>query len=181
MTTRSLPPPRPLAEVLAYKNPRVINNFRRSYEVSRREAQLLFREVLKFLWLSRRTTLPLAVLMQQKLFDEMWHSFILHTADYQAFCTTYLGAMAHHSPESHRDPRARVSKQQRRQDRARMSGAVDTMVDLVADELGLATAVRWYRTFSQRYTPEFIDKVRIPVTVAMAPSKARRAAPRKRT
>lgn len=33
--------------------------------------------------------------------DEIWHSFILHTRDYNAFCKTYFNEFIHHIPDSY--------------------------------------------------------------------------------
>lgn len=34
-----------------------------------------------------------------RIIDEMWHTFILLTKDYAAFCQQYFGEFMHHEPE----------------------------------------------------------------------------------
>src|SRR5262245_16969410 len=93
--TRSRGAVRSLHEVRSYKNPRIVRGFLRNYRMPKREANRLFREVLKFLWLC--ATVPAQQKVEifgfQKLFDEMWHAFVLHTRDYAIFCDEYLGGM----------------------------------------------------------------------------------------
>lgn len=102
---RSLPPIEALA---AYKNDRVILNFLKKYSMERTQAEEVFKETLKWLWLCRShdrrekvtqdTPETLSIYYPMRLVDEMWHSFILCTLDYQEFCEKYLGGFIHHEP-----------------------------------------------------------------------------------
>lgn len=64
---------------------------------TREDAELLFREVRRYLLLCQhlRRALP----MSSSLVDATWHQFVLFTAQYAEFCTTCLGAFCHHVPE----------------------------------------------------------------------------------
>lgn len=42
--------------------------------------------------------------MPSVVVDEVWHEFILHTRDYEAFCEKYLGFFLHHVPNDDENP-----------------------------------------------------------------------------
>lgn len=68
-------------------------------------------ELKRWLWLCGRhrgdaaeghpvpATLP--IFRCQQLLDDAWHTFILDTPAYQAFCNEHLGGFVHHVPELH--------------------------------------------------------------------------------
>jgi hypothetical protein len=94
----------PLSQLMTYENASVIDQFCHHYpEVTRQQAQQLFRDLLGWMWLSlhrkvsaRQTWLfgPLLEL------DKVWHIFILHTRDYASFCATHFGQFFHHDFET---------------------------------------------------------------------------------
>jgi hypothetical protein len=74
----------------------------------------LFPEFLKFAFLTEvaRQERPWATLpMLSKQVDQVWHAFILFTAEYAAFCDATLGRFLHHKPnlggEGHPEDAAR--------------------------------------------------------------------------
>ena len=144
-----------LAVVLRYRNARVIDDFSARFKLPRLEATALFKDVLRFLWLTARAEQlgyeGVPVLGAQLLFDEMWHTFILRTRDYHEFCTRYFGGYRHHTPGSKRKKWAPTPEKQ-----------LDRLLDLVIDELGPETAVRWYETYPRRYPPERMDRLLRP-------------------
>ena len=74
-------------EVLLYKNESIVFKFMESYNVSYEEAERLFKETLKWLWLcgykSRKVKETgkkkpsLSIDSSMVMIDEMWHTFIL--------------------------------------------------------------------------------------------------------
>jgi hypothetical protein len=81
---------------LKFRAPQLlIERFRVDHLVSKTEALERFEETKKFLVLSAGN--PTVSYSPSKLVDEMWHSFILHTRDYLAFCQE-LGYFMHHIP-----------------------------------------------------------------------------------
>jgi len=92
-----------LGELLNYKNPALITYFCHHYpQYSVQEAQLLFADLLCWMWLNvqrtkegKKTYLfgPLLPL------DDLWHAFILHTRDYLKFSQHYFGDYFHHDIE----------------------------------------------------------------------------------
>jgi|AntAceMinimDraft_11_1070367.scaffolds.fasta_scaffold91065_1 hypothetical protein len=83
--------------VLSYRNQTVILCYMRKHRVSIEVAKNHFRAMLIFLYFcatSNNTFTPSEVI------DEMWHTFLLSTKDYDDFCQEYLGKKIHHNPDS---------------------------------------------------------------------------------
>lgn len=83
-----------LKRVLSYHNSDVVEKMSKEYKISMDDAELLFQDLLKFLWLGSkfgRVTPP-------KLVDDGWHIFLLFTMEYQKFCYKYFGRFIHHQP-----------------------------------------------------------------------------------
>jgi hypothetical protein len=140
----------PLADVLRYKNPSVVRGFLRDYDLDRKEGDLLFREMLKLLWMGARDGAEdFTMWSAWKPLDEMWHAFILHTEDYGAFCDRYFGRMIHHRPSTHESKPMSARQIER---------AMNAAVDCVWEELGPDTAELWFRDFWKRYTPAFLKR-----------------------
>ncbi|NEQ78503.1 MAG: hypothetical protein F6K23_39250, partial [Okeania sp. SIO2C9] len=93
-----------LEELKTYRNESVINRFIETWYLPFGEAEELFEETKKWLWLSAyskqctQEPIKLAISQSTKLIDEMWHTFILFTKDYQDFCEKYFGYYLHHYP-----------------------------------------------------------------------------------
>jgi hypothetical protein len=95
--------------------------------------------------------------------DEMWHTFVLFTKDYAAFCERYFGHFVHHVPTTYREQRAarrRGVAVERRRAEARIRGAAA----YICSTLGEATFVRWYDTLARKYTPTDLERRRRRVT-----------------
>lgn len=92
-----------LSELLNYKNDKIVAHFCSTHpEYSVPEGQMLFEDLLGWMWLNKQRNLlgkktylfgPLLII------DEMWHSFILHTRDYIDFSMKYFGEYFHHEVE----------------------------------------------------------------------------------
>ncbi len=89
----------------------VIKSFQRNYGVSEDDANKLFDNVMRYLWISRKheqdrsenpddTNLQFTFVMHEEMrsIDNMWHEFILHTQAYMDFCQQYFGHYLHHLP-----------------------------------------------------------------------------------
>src|SRR2546430_360361 len=101
---------RPLRDTLSYENRHVVARFRERFRISRREAEDLFRETLRWLWLCARTLQlgrhPVPIRGSMAFLDEMWHEFVLFAHDYETFCRRYLGRLIYHQPVIKADNRA---------------------------------------------------------------------------
>ena len=76
--------------------PHVIANFAIQSGLRSGDAESLSRELEKFLWLCANTSRRLA---PSPAIDGIWHDFILHTRDYEAFCLQNFGRFIHHVPQ----------------------------------------------------------------------------------
>jgi hypothetical protein len=145
-----------LDQVLSYRNPDVVARFRDDNDCTEEEAEDVFRETLKWLWLcahSQDRSFQLPIIDATRIIDEMWHAFILHTVDYSRFCHRYFGRYIHHAPSTHAEKAVAVQKavanpRAARRDRER---ELTRLVSYVTDVLGVATAVKWYRTYPRRF------------------------------
>lgn len=81
-----------LDEVMAYRNDRVVQGIREHLIV---DAELLFEDVKRFLYLTDMSLVPLS---PPKLIDKGWHEFMLFSKDYREFCLKYFGRFIDHEP-----------------------------------------------------------------------------------
>ena len=149
--------PLPLTEVLQYRPSRsVYERFLHEYPLSQTEAELIFADCLRFLWLTAKkneerqhdpSTPDITITKGLRIVDEMWHCFILYTEYYTQFCEKYLGGFVHHPPVLH--------KYYATQEQAGTAKANELMtnefIDCVYNELGKDVAVRWFDTYVDRY------------------------------
>src|SRR5262249_35562828 len=90
-----------LAEVLAYRHPGVVRRYAKEQHASREEAEEIFQETLKWLYLcgcSLREDVSCAMTPEIAKLDEMWHTFLMFTRDYADFCERYFSFFLHHVP-----------------------------------------------------------------------------------
>jgi hypothetical protein len=145
-------------DIKNYVNRDVISNFRKSYDVSEAEANDLFQEMKKWLWLcakakSARKENDLMVPKRLSIFpgmfmiDEMWHTFILFTADYLNFCNAHLGTFIHHRPDG---------------ESSSTNGSHDVKIQMsyIYDHLGEETVTLWFVTYPEKYSAKNIRILR---------------------
>lgn len=78
-----------------YPNPAVVQRIAKELECSLERAQVLFDDLVRFLWMSsltNETRIPTPAI------DLAWHVFLLFTKDYAEFCSKYCGGFMHHEP-----------------------------------------------------------------------------------
>ncbi len=165
-------PPRPLEEVLAYRNELVINSFTSKMDVSREEAERIFLEVKRWLWYIATTTPteqnPEAHAIDEPMFiiDEMWHTFILITRDYMAFCDQMFGRYIHHAPGFAGAEEYGARYVLAEGDNVVEDTLAQTMVRKRAkytdihEKLGEEAFLTWYRDFPQAYPVDAIRRLR---------------------
>jgi len=160
-------PPRPLAEALAYENEMVPAKFRQMYDVSRQDADEIFTETKRFLWLVARaygvqTRPPIFLHNPIAVIDEMWHTFILFTPEYHEYCETFLGCYVHHTPTTEAEITAWATLASRDPDAYRnmCDKRFREMLAFISQELGPGTIDRWYSAFPQKYSLRFLDSRR---------------------
>lgn len=80
----------------SYHNDSVVSRFARDYKVNENDALRVFKETKQFLYDCSKSAKPLTP--PSKEVDQMWHTFILFTKDYAAFCLKHFGKFIHHTP-----------------------------------------------------------------------------------
>jgi hypothetical protein len=132
-----------LNDVLAYHHPGVVRRYCKDHDASQQEAEEIFRETLKWLYLCQRAAVdetdgfPCAMTPELIKVDWMWHTFLLFTRDYADFCERYLGTFIHHVPDEDEHEDAAEEEEDLRARLIRQFG-------LVYDVLGEETLTAWY-------------------------------------
>jgi hypothetical protein len=160
-----------LDEVLAYQNQDIIDKFLENWSLSEAEAKEIFEETKKWLWISALTIAQeddpakrqsLAITNSMTLLDEMWHTFILFTMEYQAFCKRYFGFYLNHAPTTKTQKEAEMATYQADPEAylARIEQENTAQYSYIYDLLGPETLVRWYSEWTDKVTPDYLDQVR---------------------
>jgi hypothetical protein len=151
-----------LSGILEYRNDDVVYRFRKLYDVTWAEAEDLFTETKKWLWLCGLPDAPrLPILSSMHILDEMWHNFVLFTQDYQSFCDTYFGRFMHHNPtRESRDQAPSTDVETHRRTRER---ELQAALRFTYDRLGEQTLWKWHVYHPMRYPPAFFqESVKVP-------------------
>lgn len=150
-----------LDDVLAYSCPDVVDSFLETYAIPREEAEELFLDVKRYLWLrgvGEERGVKVYMSPSLLLMDEMWHTFMLFSPQYSDFCDRFFGHYLHHRPTTVRE-KAKM-REEYENDPAQFNETVRadlrSMIELVVDELGGEIARRWFSTYTKKYTAEFI-------------------------
>ena len=90
-----------LANVLGHKHPELVNRLQHVLNITQPEAEQLFEDVKKYLFLAVVTD---ERLVPTDAIDLGWHEFLLYTRDYASFCNRFFGAFVHHIPNPKLSP-----------------------------------------------------------------------------
>lgn len=149
-----------LSAILQYRNEDVLSRFTDLFEVTDAEAEDIFTETKKFLFICRQ---PGVFIPDELLIvDEMWHNFILFTATYQEFCNHYFGGYLHHLPAS----KAEKIKQQEQvatdvaTARKTFHEKMARFMTITYDQLGRDTVVKWFQQYPVQYSKQTIKNLR---------------------
>lgn len=155
----------PLERVLAYRNPDVIDRFLDEFDLPRAQAEEIFREMLRWLWLcakrrvdlarGTRSTLPRLVLLDDLYaVDQMWHAFIVFTDEYIRFCNTRFGFYIHHYPITVEERRRERLHWETNPDEARQErrDVLSAVYGYIHDELGAPVLKKWCEEFPAKYS-----------------------------
>lgn len=157
-----------LAEALAYQNEDIVFRFAKVFQVPFEEADDIFTEVKKWLWVGRlRQPERLLIHGPLRIIDEMWHNFILFTRDYVTYCDEVYGGYVHHAPVTRRELEAharRVASLDMR-GRARERRRQVAQMRFIATHLGVDTLRKWYVEYPSKYgvsSPVEISRAALP-------------------
>ncbi|QOW10132.1 hypothetical protein Q73A0000_07040 [Kaistella flava (ex Peng et al. 2021)] len=144
-----------LSDVLAYKNVDIVDRFLVMYNMEQEEAEKIFNETLKWLWLGNKMD---GVFIDDStlIIDEMWHNFILFTQDYEIFCLQNFGRYIHHQPEKRKQQNWYNNSFNIEEHKDRL----EKLYEGVYDNLGEETLLTWYEEFPKKYSIENIKKMR---------------------
>jgi hypothetical protein len=132
-----------LDDVLAYRHPGVIRRYAKEHGATLAEAEEVFRELLKWLYLNYRSITAgegnagCVMTVEIERVDDMWHMLLLFTLDYAAFCERYFGFFLHHVPQDDSEDAQLVDAEAVRR-------ALERQYGLVYDVLGEQTLLAWY-------------------------------------
>ena len=144
----------------------VIEAFMERYDVDYHEANEIFEETKKWLWLASKGVESgnFSIFIDKSLviIDEMWHNFILHTKLYYRFCMSNFRRIIHHVPTSSREKKQFKKRLELNPEVERqfMTEATAKQLSIIYDELGPETVFKWYDTIASKYTPEYLDSIK---------------------
>lgn len=170
-----------LAAVLEYRNADVVDKFLTTFAMPRAEAELLFEDVLRWMWLTtkaRAANTRLFIDPKWRLFDEMWHTFVLFTKDYADFCEKYLGHFCHHEP-TRKATHAENARRAREEPEVYVQALrkdYTALITLVVNEFGEEVATRWFETYRHQHTEEYMRSIHKYGRPANTPHEAGEAA-----
>jgi hypothetical protein len=155
-----------LKHAVAYSNRHVVNGFMEKYGLSFREADAVFTETKKFLWLlviaRSRGNDPPFITDHILVIDEMWHNFMLHSADYRRYCDDCFGSYLDHEPTT-KETRVRAAREYRRDPvgvEQRWQAEFRAELSVIYDELGSKTVLKWFKTYPRRYSRDRLEELR---------------------
>ncbi len=149
---------KPIDEILAYKNPYVIRRFQMTHKITEAEAEQIFEDVMRYLWLSavveekrkHDVNVPdISIAEGMYIIDEMWHEFVLLTKMYTEFCQKYFGEYIHHPPELNKfGKNSKIMEETQA-----MEIFLGELIQCVIDYFGEEVALRWFDEY-HKYLPD---------------------------
>jgi len=143
----------------------VIEGFMNRYNVSQTEAEEIFEETKKWLWLaakSEESGLSLSIDKPLLVIDEMWHNFILYTKYYQNYCLNKFNKFIHHLPTSKSTKEAHQIKMDENPtiEINKWEKAYHKQLSYIYDELGAETVMKWYEEFPTKYNTSYLNTIK---------------------
>ncbi|HAT1994831.1 TPA: hypothetical protein ACT9MM_001425 [Legionella pneumophila] len=143
-----------LKHLLSYRNKNVLERYTMDYPNNCLTSEEAFQELMKFFWLSLKhkaeklcaptnTELDFicGIHSEMKEIDDMWHTFLLFTKDYAAFCKNYLDIFFHHSPTTN-EQKLEVNKQD-------FANDFSKFLSFTYDYLGEETVQKWFGVLAE--------------------------------
>jgi len=158
-----------LNDIIRYQNDNIIYRFTCNYKVSSDEANDIFLETKKWLWLGFQKKSIASFGLESVLIDKslsiidlMWHNFILFTKDYTDFCEHYFGYYIHHVPMTKSNQMlSEVDETYNQIDKKQhIANTLRPQYQLVFALLGESTFLKWYKTYPEKYSPHHLKGLR---------------------
>lgn len=139
-----------LDKVLDFRCPEAVAVFQREFNIPLCDAERLFVQMLKWLWIgmyhkadeNKSKPKELAIFPPIIVLDEMWHCFILCTRAYREFCDVYFGQYIDHEPH--------VGPSDEKADRTLFKENIRYISDVMGDEV----VTLWYGVYGILYSRE---------------------------
>ncbi|MGX9522951.1 glycine-rich domain-containing protein [Vibrio mediterranei] len=166
----------PLATILNYRNDDVISKFCKEWDVSKEDAEEIFNETLKFMYLASKCQtecINIEVHEHIQVIDEMWHTFILFTDSYHKFCQDNLGGFLHHFPFTKnmlKEEMKHVAKLNS-DFLTEKRNLFNQQISKINELLGENTTIKWYAEFATKYSIEQLNILRKPINHSDAMNK----------
>lgn len=155
-----------LGAALRYRNRDVVDAFVDRTRVSAGEAAEVFDDLKRWLWLNALPDgPPLHISSELLIIDEMWHTFVLHTEPYAAYCQSRFGFFIHHRPTTPREKQRHARRRERDPAgfRRKLDRERQRQFRFIAARLGDQTLRRWYAGYPLRYGARFFARLGIEV------------------
>ncbi|STX81338.1 Uncharacterized conserved protein [Legionella busanensis] len=137
-----------LKSITAYKNDKVTLRYCKDYPNTKMHSEEALKELMKFIWLCLKHNsdkeknpynplLNFSCTIHQEMadIDNIWHTFLLFTRDYQNFCDQYLrGNFFHHEPIT---SKIKLNKNYEQE--------LTLYLSYIYDNLGKSTLLKWFR------------------------------------
>lgn len=88
-----------IQKVMDYQMPNIIARYRKDYKVSEEDAKIHEVELKRYLILAGDSDAGESLGMMSSEVDNLWHTFLLFTKEYQGFCNDMFGKFIHHCPK----------------------------------------------------------------------------------
>ncbi len=161
-----------LADLLKYKNPEVVARFCQDNGCDKSFGNKVFQDLLRFFFLNsqiahysklksmgksigREIPTQIKILDSMLIIDEMWHTFILYTKEYELFSKKYFDTYIHHEPK----PTLRTRGKGIRLIDA--SHEVELFLTFIWDELGESVLDRWVVGYEKDFNKKSIKKMQL--------------------
>ena len=141
-----------LESVMEYKSKHVLKRFLKMHDLPRHKAELIFEDTKRYLWLNAKIAEKRAlgkdvpdvyISKSMVIIDEMWHTFILNTREYIAFCEKHFGEFVHHPPDC---PKYFNNLKKLGEEKTNEI-LLEEMIALVFDHFGEEVSMRWFNTY----------------------------------
>lgn len=157
-----------LDDVKEYHHEETVLRFKSNYDVTYEESLEIFQEMKKFLSLMAKYPKDHVFAVEAiYVLDEMWHTFLMFTKDYEEFCYRHFGFMIHHEPmkKAEKERNQKMLAENKEEAEKILRPGVEHLYHMIADYLGKDTLIYWIRGLGQKYTMEYINEIRKPISI----------------
>jgi hypothetical protein len=88
-----------IQKVMDFPMRHILDRYKKDYKVTEETAKLHEKELKRYLIIAAENLPEKNVDMFSPEVDNLWHTFLLFTREYQKFCCELLGIFVHHTPK----------------------------------------------------------------------------------